>query len=69
MLIYILSSCLILLNNSSCNLKKDTLRLAFAFVVYSAFVGSVAHSDSVGTSGVGSRVGNLCNFLLEIMFF
>ena len=42
------------------------MRLGFAFV---AFVGSVATSGSVAGSGVGSRVGVLFKFLVEIICF
>ena len=65
MLIYIISSLLILFKNSSRNFNEDILRLVFVFVIFVATSGSVAISGSVAGPGVGSRVGILSKFFIE----
>ena len=57
------------------NFNEDILRLVFAFFLFVFFstsdsvAGSFDTSGSVAGSGVGSRVGILSKFLLEIICF
>ena len=63
----VFSSFLILFKNSSRSSKEEISRLVFTFV---AFVGSVATSDFVTTSGSAVLVLEFyLNFLLEIICF
>ena len=51
--------------NFSCNFNEDIFRLVFSLVAFVAFIGFVATSDSVASSGVGTRVVILYKFLIE----
>ena len=59
---------LILFKKSSCNFNEDVLHLVFAFVIFVAFIVSVATSGSVAGSvagSVGSSVVILSKFFIE----